>query len=141
MRRRDVKTEQDFEILYNKERIKFQDYIKIRNRSDIIFELFHKRNATFGPRNGKHCVKDKMRSVDDYLKLCKFYYPNFTVKNNLNYIRDFVDKTKTYKGFNLKISYCPNISKHNCQQYTGFIYGHSSFPSPIVLGRTLSIKV
>lgn len=58
-------------------------------------------------REGYHCDDERRRSVDDYIKLCKYYFPDVSVKDICNNMFKLLIKEKTY------LRYCPNIRKVN----------------------------
>lgn len=116
MGKRDVKTKEDLELYYNKVRkIKFSDEdveddpTIIESLRSIYINIYKEYDSkcTKYTRGGHHCNKDRRRSLDDYIKLCKYYFPESTLSE---IIMTFIELCKE---FGMVLAYCPNIRKSN----------------------------
>ena len=113
MTKRDVINEDDIEIYYKQcRKIKFKIENKTKKYSlKNIFKKMckieqHNPSATVYMKGGHHCEYGKVRSLDDILKLAKYYNPKKTVKEII------IELTK-YKNGKLNYMYCHNIRKYN----------------------------
>lgn len=124
MNKRDVITKEDLEEYYNKcRKIRFGDDVKEVNYNSLkaIFDNIRNANeslATFYIKGGHHCNRKKIRSLDDYIRLCKYYFPNCTLKDILQTIMD--NREITYTNWMGKesdgviyLTYCNQIRKDN----------------------------
>lgn len=104
MRKRDVKTIKDLEKYYKKVRkIKFTDEITIKRLKDI-FEQIATCN-TYYVRGSFQCSYYRNRSIDDIIRLSKFYFPKLKVKKIIESYLEFKKDRK------IVIFRCPNIRK------------------------------
>lgn len=80
---------------------------------EIYDNLIMDRNSTYYSRLGNHCKPNKMRSLDDFIKVCKFYNSELTVKEIIqkliNYEKHRIKHNKLIKW----LAYCPDIKKLN----------------------------
>ena len=117
MNKKEVITKEDLEKYYNEcRKIKFKNEDKENYKSLLsIFKNIHDPNyslATTYTRGGHHCYSCKIRSIDDYINLCKYYFPNSTLKEICTTIVEYVkNHKKEYPPF--RLYYCPNIRKTN----------------------------
>lgn len=104
MRKKDVRTIKDLENYYNKVRkIKFTDEIVVEKLEDI-FEKISKYN-TFYVRGGHQCSSYRNRSIDDIIRMSKFYFPKLKAKK---IIESYLEFKKGKKIITFK---CPHIRK------------------------------
>ena len=131
MRKKDIKTNKDLEIYYSKcRKIKFNDKIKINNRTEIL-NLLTSKYATYHIKNKQHCPSSRNRSLDDFLRLCKFYFPIHTIKENIKFFKRYVE------DYDIYIGYCPNIKKLNMQG--NIWYSSFKYPEKLQLGEGLVV--
>jgi len=110
MKKTDVITKEDIELYYKKcRKIRFNSTTthtveQILSRLIYINESYP--SATVYSRGGFHCDAEKYRSLDDIIKVVKYYHPELTVKQIL------IDISK-YKDGDLYFRYCPSIKKYN----------------------------
>lgn len=120
MNKKDVVDKTTLEQYYSKARkIKFNDAnFKPENIKDIFYRLISLKedNSTVYSKNGFHCYSGRNRSIDDFIKLCKNYFPNVSVKEILktleNHLNDEIDEGISYHKYRI-VAYCPNIKKNN----------------------------
>src|SRR5690606_5500667 len=112
MNKKDVIAKEDLEEYYNRcRKIKFKNEDEENYNSLIsIFENIYDSDfslATTYTKGGHHCYQGKIRSIDDYIKLCKYYFPDSTLKEICNTMIEYV---KNYKKENppFRLFYCPN---------------------------------
>lgn len=119
MNKGDVKDLGTLEEYYNRVRkIKFSDEIQIESLEDIYNNLFtlqrigKQQRPTFFTRGKLQCASGRYRSIDDFLKLVKKYFPDTTLKEAFIFLKE---KEEHFKKENLRqcLRYCPNIRKYN----------------------------
>jgi hypothetical protein len=119
MNKGDVKDLDTLEEYYNKVRkIKFNDDINIESLDDIYNNLFtlqrlgFHQKPTFYTRGKLQCMSGRYRSIDDFIKLVKKYFPDKTLKETFIYLKE---KEEHFKTQNLRqcLRYCPHIRKYN----------------------------
>lgn len=119
MNKRDVVSARDVETYYSEcRKIKFikdnrGNVIEVKSLNDIITYLIIKRVPTYYMRGGYHCDRNRIRSVDDYIKISKSYFPKKTVSEILQELVVYENSSPANNKFNL--NYCPNIKKYNFQ--------------------------
>lgn len=108
MNKKQVKTKDDLELYYTKcRKIKVKGDYTPECLVDLINLIIKERPCTTYVRGGHHCHKYKYRSLDDVIKLCKYYFPDTTVSNILNTITKMaINKTCIF-------AYCDDIKKSN----------------------------
>jgi hypothetical protein len=114
MTKNDVKTIDDLELYYNKVRkIRFDKKIEIKSIQDIFKHTIEPdipNQETFFVKGRLQCEDNRDRSLDDVIKLCKFYFPKSTIKEILSEIYKFEEQF-VRGGFHY--GYCRNIRKYN----------------------------
>lgn len=78
------------------------------NIEDICQRLFINKESTVYMRGGHQCNQGKYRSIDDYLNLCKTYFPDTTTLQAMRVFNTYGEEKR------LSIGYCGNIRKTNC---------------------------
>lgn len=138
MNKKDVITAKDLEKYYNEcRKIRFLKdgevelilkgvYLDI-SKLDIIFnKLIIQKYETFYIRGGNHCPGGRFRSIDNFIRICKYYIPNVKVSYILKYIYDlYSNNIKRKAGERILlpiITYCPDIRGTNFQSMS---YYHS----------------
>lgn len=116
MKKNDVKNEKDLEEYYSKcRKIKFKNF-EPKTLRDVFYGITIGKETTF-TRGGYQCDKNKYRSIDDYIKIAKFYYPNLTLKDILQEVVNSIPFSNyLHTGYNeiyLIVSYCAYIRKNN----------------------------
>ena len=114
MNKKQVKTKEDLEEYYNKcRKIKFvEGTIKPKNTLQVIKRVLGYEGdseKTVFTRGGHNCYSNKYRSLDDVIKIVKYYYPKKKIKDIIKSILKY-QKTFDYKFY---FGYCPNIRKTN----------------------------
>jgi len=115
MKKSEVKTKEDLENYYNTcRKIKFRKDTEVPKTIRSILKRIldyqdGESEATVFSREGHHCHKNKSRSLDDIIRICKYYFPKHTVKQIIKGILDYQD-TFDYKFY---FGWCPNIRKTN----------------------------
>ena len=121
MKKSEVNTKEDLENYYNTcRKIKFRKDTEVpKSIRSILKRILDYQDggseATVYAREGHHCHKDKSRSLDDVIKICKYYFPNHTIKQ---IIKSILKYQKTFEK-DFYFSYCPNIRKVN---FRGWAY-------------------
>lgn len=137
MNKSNVMNIEDMETYFNKcRKIKFEDTVEINSLDDVFTNFFgwmgtnnkdDKSKDTFYNTNRIHCKTQnnwggsKYRSINDFIVICKKYYPDMSVKNILKYLRSRED-IHHKNGYNFSIAYCGNIRKHNIRGVTKGTY-------------------
>lgn len=104
MRKKDVKTIKDLENYYKKVRkIRFADGIIVKSLEDI-FEIVSSCD-TYYVRGRHQCSKYRNRSIDDIIRLSKFYFPKLKAKEVIKSYLEFK------KGKEIVTFRCPHIRK------------------------------
>lgn len=120
MNKRDIKTKEDVEHYYNKVRkIRFYDTIIIENLKDIYDYLVNQKLDTYYVRGKLHCEQGRYRSLDDLLKLYKYYFRDKTISDFKKEYEQLIEDYKDVYHFIKNISWCPNIRKVNFQSLYG----------------------
>jgi hypothetical protein len=120
MKKSEVNTKEDLEDYYNTcRKIKFRNDTEVpKSIRSILKRILDYQDgeseATVFSREGHHCHKDKSRSLDDIIRLCKYYFPKHTVKQ---VIKGILDYQKTFAN-NFYFEWCPNIRKVNFRGWT-----------------------
>ncbi len=124
MTKREVITREDVEQYYSQcRKIKFRD-IEVSSIEQIIKETIFTtgENTTVYTRGGRHCGARRYRSLDDIIKLVKFYYPETKINTIFTKIIELEDTLKT-KNRSLSFIYCPNIRKDNFHGENFYSFG------------------
>ena len=132
MNKKQVKTKEDLEEYYNKcRKIKFVEGTpKPKNTLQIIKRILGysgESERTVFTKGGHNCYHNKYRSLDDVIKIVKYYYPKKKIKDIIKSILKY-QKTFDYKFY---FGYCPNIRKTNFRGLSRFgsEFGNSYFRS------------
>lgn len=130
MNKQDVKTKEDLELYYTKcRKIKFRDNLRITSTTQI-FNLMTRGThittyPTFYTRGAVHCNQGRSRSLDDIIKVCKFYFSNHKVEDIITKLSKYDKKKADNQGHSgLYFRYCPSIRKHN---FAGLTYYSRNF--------------
>jgi hypothetical protein len=114
MNKKDVKTIGDIERYYSQcRKIKFENNVEVKSISDIKQYLLEKKYKTLFTRGKLHCIEDKSRSIDDFFILCKYYFPDKTIKQCVKELLDSEKIQIEEKKSVFYIQYCGNIKKTN----------------------------
>lgn len=118
MNKSNVKNLQELEEYYSTNRkFRFKNNFKPENIKDVFIKLNdYENNATEGVRKGYHCNNKKLRSIDDLITICKYYFPKKSVKEILTEVKEHLNlpvKGENGKTDHVLIGYCGNIKKHN----------------------------
>lgn len=125
MKKGDVRDLDTLEEYYNKVRkIRFEDNVEINSLDDIYKSLFNS-DARYGivqkhtvfSRGALQCNAGRFRSIDDFIKVVKYYYPEKTLKEIFQYLKE---QEELYQKDNLiqSLRYCGTIRKYN---FSGFV--------------------
>lgn len=113
MNKRDVRTKEDIELYYKKCR-----KIRLKNITPLSLEEIikvmiapHKDAETVYSRGGAHCNGYRYRSLEDIIKVCKFYFRDATVKDVYNTILKCESKLKS--PYVYRFRWCPDIKRDN----------------------------
>lgn len=114
MNKKQVKTKEDLEEYYNKcRKIKFAEGTpKPKNTLQVIKRVLGydgDSERTVFTRGGHNCNYNKFRSLDDVIKIVKYYYPKKKIKDIIGAILKY---QKSF-DYNFYFGYCPNIRKTN----------------------------
>lgn len=118
MNKKDVKEIKDLEQYYSKARkIKFSEELEKKYENLSLFKIFylflHKKNETYYVRGKLQCKAYKYRSMDELFVICKYYFPEITIKEILQKV---IDLSIYFKNKDILIPimlYCPDIRKLN----------------------------
>lgn len=130
MRKTDVIDLQSMDTYYDQVRkFKFSDDIVIKSLDDIYNNLFMLENyknqkPTYYIRGTIHCPQNRYRSIEDFIKLCKKYFPEEKLKTIFLFL---LEKEASYleKGLVQSFGYCPNIRKYNFRGLCRGVYYHA----------------
>jgi len=108
---------QSLELYYSQVRkIKFDDNVEVNDLNDIynnLFTLPDKENLpTYFMKGKEQCSSHRARSIDDFIKISKKYFPELTVKDIFKFLIS-KDEEWAKDGKMMILGYCPNIRKHN----------------------------
>lgn len=133
MKKSEVKTKEDLENYYNKcRKIKFIEGTEEPNSVlQVIQRVLDYENdseSTVFTRGGHNCFADKSRSLDDVIKIVKYYYPKKSIKDVIKTILKYQKSLED----NFHFGWCPDIKKTNFRGYGryssfGDSNGRSSF--------------
>lgn len=116
MNKRDVKTKEDVEHYYNKVRkIRFHDTVIIDNLVDIYDCLVNGKFDTYYVRGKLQCEEGRCRSLDDLLKIYKYYFRDKTIFDFKKEYEQLIEDYKNEYNFIKNLSWCPDIRKVNFQ--------------------------
>lgn len=127
MRKIDVIDLATMDLYYDQVRkFKFHDDVKISSLDDIYMNLFilddyRNQKATYYTRGSIHCEIGKYRSIEDFIKLCKKYFPEEKLKTIFLFLlakEDFYLEQGLIQSF----GYCPNIRKYNFRGLSRGVY-------------------
>lgn len=122
MKKSEVKTKEDLENYYNTcRKIKFRKDTEVpKSIKSILKRILDYQDgnseATVFSKEGHHCDKNKNRSLDDIIRLCKYYFPNHTIKQ---IIKSILKYQKTF-NHDFYFGYCPDIKKTNFRGFTDY---------------------
>lgn len=124
MNKKQVKTKEDLEEYYNKcRKIKFaEETPKPKNTLQIIKRVLGYEGdseKTVFTKGGHNCYCNKYRSLDDVIKIVKYYYPKKKIKD---IIKTILKYQKSF-DYNFYFGYCPNIRKTNFRGKSWFENG------------------
>jgi hypothetical protein len=128
MKKADVRDIESLEEYYGKARkIRFAEDYPVNSLDDIYKGLWRteagcNRMDTYFMRGAMHCEHNRLRSIDDFLRLAKKYFPELTLKEAFSYLKSKQDDLEKRK-LRQTLSYCPNIRKYN---YKGLIHSNYS---------------
>jgi hypothetical protein len=135
MKKTDVDSIEKLNEYYNKTRkMKFDNNEKIESIEDIYYTLYAQKiendvvttafkyaPATYYKNGTQQCVESKHRSLDDFIKICKCYFPEKPVKEFYLFLLNeeirLRDKEQRYFCFSM----CPNIRKHNIRSISNYV--------------------
>jgi hypothetical protein len=99
-------------------KIKFNNEIKIESLNDIYDSLFFKKYfpaenlPTYYMKGSQHCVAGRARSVDDFFRISKFYFPKMNIKTMIIFLKvkheEHLSNDKV-----MRLGYCHVIRKYN----------------------------
>lgn len=127
MNKKQVKTKEELEEYYNKcRKIKFvEGTIKPKNTLQVIKRILGYEGVserTIFTRGGHNCYANKYRSLDDVIKIVKYYYPKKKIKD---IIKTILKYQKSF-DYNFYFGYCPHIRKTNFRGTTWYVSGFGS---------------
>jgi hypothetical protein len=140
MNKSQVKTKEDLELYYSKVRkIRFKEEDLKFNSIEELFKRFVRRdiNDTYYKKGSLHCNMLKQRSIDDFIVIAKYYFPDITVKNILSELLTFLETPHNIGYDNMSyayISYCSVIRKNNLW-YSAFKTSWGSKPEKIFFSQ------
>lgn len=119
MRKDEVRDFETLDEYYTKVRkIKFADNVIIESLDDIYNSLFtlqkigFAQKPTFFARGAVQCSTGRYRSIDDFLKLGKRYFPEKTLKELFQFLKEKEDIFKKDELIQ-SLRYCGHIRKYN----------------------------
>ena len=129
MKKGDVRDFDSLEEYYNKVRkIKFADDVQIESLNDIYKNLFTTdrryemvQKPTYFVRGAQQCNAGRYRSIDDFLKISKRYFPEKTLKELFQFLKDKQEELLK-DGLMQGLSYCAHIRKYNFKGLSGSRY-------------------
>ena len=126
MNKQDVISSEDLELYYNKcRKVKLihNDSLPIQT---ILDEVITQKHPTYFKTGTKQCGVGHYRSLDDVLKVCKYYYPEMSLSDIMKeiviYALEFSDREGNDKLF-LQFCYCPTIRKDNFRGLSHYDWG------------------
>lgn len=127
MNKKEVTSAELMETYYSKcRKIKFEDGEIIINDFEDVYKYLFGQYGIMSPKpidypisqptvynkGGYQCDSGKYRSIDDFIKICKYYFPEKTVKNCLEFLISKFDYIQS-QNVSINFGYCPNIRKWN----------------------------
>ena len=149
MKKTDVNDVETLDLYYSKGRkIRFADNIYITSLDDIYNNLYpnkfgDRRNQqpTYWMKGTIQCEIYRSRSIDDFIKLSKKYFPDVTIKNCFEflYLKELeLDEEKLRQ----QLAFCPNIRKYNFRGITSNKYAMSILDYRLTdLNKAVRVKV
>jgi hypothetical protein len=138
MKKTDVDSIEKLDEYYNKTRkMKFDSNEKIESIKDIYYTLYAQKiedddkktafkyaPATYYKNGAQQCVASKYRSLDDFIKICKCYFPEKPVDEFYTFLLNEEIRLKDEEEKYFCFSMCPNIRKHNIRGISSYVnYG------------------
>lgn len=117
--KKQVITKEDLQTYYKTcRKIKFKGDYKPDSILDILNKIKNHNNseATYFKKGSLHCTIERRRSIDDYVNLCHYYFPEITVKECLDSVTNIDNLKVTHEyidNYTAQIGYCGNIRKSN----------------------------
>lgn len=118
MKKGDVVDLNTLDKYYTKTRkIKFNNEIKIESLDNVYNSLFYKNynisnEPTYYIKGLLHCESRKARSIDDFFRISKFYFPKMNVKTMITFLK-FKYEEEVSKDNHMRLFFCNNIRKYN----------------------------
>jgi len=134
MKKTDVDSIEKLDEYYNKTRkMKFDSNEKIESIEDIYYTLYAQKiendvvttafkyaPATYYKNGTQQCVESKYRSLDDFIKICKCYFPQTNVKDVFLFLLNEEERLLKEENKYFVFSRCPAIRKYNIRGLTSY---------------------
>lgn len=128
MNKNNIITKEDLEQYYKScRKIRFNENFKPEEQADLFLEIFKKlfmyQDATFTVRLKHQCNANKMRSIDDFIKIVKYYLPEMTVSEIFKRFKEIITIPENMesvkdRGCYPGLYYCNNIRKLNVHRWS-----------------------
>ena len=129
MRKNEVKDFDTLDEYYTKVRkFKFADDVIIESLNDIYNNLFtlnregFVQKPTYYVKGSLQCNSGRYRSIDDFIKVSKKYFPEKTIKELFTFLREKEEKFKEEDKIQT-LRYCSTIRKYNFSGTVPIAYG------------------
>jgi hypothetical protein len=143
MKKSNIKDDATLNKYYSEARkIRFKDDEPVETIGDIILRLWYKNEATVYKKGSLHVPTNKYRSINDYLLLCKYYFPKMDVKEAMDKL---VEHQKRFNDARIKkvfFRYCPDIKMTNSGGLTtGTAYSYNKMIYSMTNNINLGVRL
>lgn len=126
MNKKQVSNLEELELYYNKcRKVKLIDDTH-NNIQKVIDKVIERKEKTYYSRGAKQCGQGYYRSLDDVIKVCKYYFPDYSLKQILReiviYAESKTDPAKYNRPLYLQYCFCGNIRKDNFRGFATWNY-------------------
>jgi hypothetical protein len=136
MKKTDVNSIKKLDEYYNKTRkMKFDSNEKIESIEDVYYTLYAQKiedndvtrtvfkyaPATYYKNGTQQCVASKYRSLDDFIKICKCYFPEKPAKEFYLFLLNEEIRLIKEENKYFVFSRCPAIRKYNIRGLTSLV--------------------
>lgn len=125
MNKKQVSNLEDLELYYNKcRKVKLIDNTH-KDIQRVIDKIIRSKEKTYFSKGGKQCGQGYYRSLDDVIKICKYYFPDYSLKQIIKELVAYADSKQDGPGrkLYLQFCYCGNIRKDNFRGFISWDWG------------------
>jgi len=126
MNKQEVNSLEKLELYYNKCRKIRLENTTYNDIQKVIDQVIEGKEKTYFSKGGHQCGHGHYRSLDDVIKVCKYYFPEYSLKQILieilNYSTSKSNIAKYPRPLYLQFCYCANIRKDNFRGFATWNY-------------------